>query len=73
MADAAAFTDGLIIDAAEMARLLAAGSAVRLGETPAVRWGGHWWIGDTTVYVRILDERFSADLDDRARRVAGEA
>jgi len=58
---------GMIMSAEEMARLVDGGAARRLAGTPAVRYGNTWWLGDATIYVRVLDAAMLADFDARAR------
>lgn len=61
---------GTIMSAEEMARLIDDGVARRLVGTPAVRYGDTWWLGDATIFVRVLDPEMLADFDERDGRWA---
>ncbi|MFF0250652.1 hypothetical protein [Streptosporangium sandarakinum] len=64
------------LPAADIAALVEAGHAERLGRLPAVRIEGTWWLGDESagIYVRVPDPQLTADLDRRlAKYTVGQA
>ncbi|WP_431921513.1 hypothetical protein [Nonomuraea jabiensis] len=59
---------GFVLEHSQMQQLLDTGDATQLGGAPAVRLDGCWWLGDGTLWVRVLDRAMTEDLDDRLTR-----
>ena len=58
----------LVIDTAEMAHLLAQGKAQYLSRIVRsfARHDGHWWLDNTTEWLRITDEDYATQLNKLA-------